>query len=148
MINSNYDSILGYIYQDELSIKRILSCLNESHIDIKLSTVRFIIDLFNNSQQLQNENKERFFSQFVSQELLSLLIETMISNESMSKINENPIKEVAEPVVNKGEESNSMEILGGHELDPEYEVCKLPLLKIRVAEILTNCFQILPSKVS
>ena len=131
-----------------MSNRKILGSQNEAHIGKKLSTDRFINDLFNNSQQLQNENKERFFSQFVSQELLSLLIETMIYNESMGKTTENSIKEVAEPVVNKVKDSNSMEILGEHELDPEYEVYKLPLLKIRVAEILTNCFQILPSKVS
>lgn len=140
MISINYDTILKYIYENEGTLEGILQGLNDSHIDSKLSTVRFLIDLFNSSKQLQSEAKEKFFSELIQEDLLHLFMEIMLYKENAVKV-----EETKSPV--KKENPNEI-IIGDEEMDEEYEVHKLALLKTRVAEILTNCFQILPSKVS
>lgn len=142
MISFNYDAILKYIYENEGTLGGILQGLNDSHIDSKLNTVRFLIDLFNSSKQLQSETKEKFFSELIQEDLLQLLMEIMSYKENLVKV-----EEEKKSLVKKEESLNEI-IIGDEEMDEEYEVRKLVLLKTRVAEILTNCFQILPSKVS
>jgi len=142
MISINYDVILKYVYEYEGTLKGILQGLSNVHIDVKLNTVRFLIDLFNSSKQPQIEAKEKFFTELIQEDFLKLLMEIMLYKESAAKGEE--IK------VAPGEKKEilSKPIIGDDEMDEEYEVHKLALLKTRVAEILTNCFQILPSKVS
>lgn len=119
----------------------ILQGLSSEHIDVKLNTVRFLIDLFNSSKQLQSEAKEKFFTELIQEDLLRLLMEIMLYKESV-------VKNEEAKIASENEEALSKPIIGDEEMDEEYEVQKLALLKTRVAEILTNCFQILPSKVS
>jgi len=128
MINANYESILKYVYENDSSLQEIIKGLNKKNIDQKLSATRFLIDLFNNSKQLQSTAKEQFFTQLTKEELLSLIIDILTYNEPFI------------PQANKIEDVKE-------EINAEYNISKLDLLKIHVAEILTNCFQILPSKV-
>ena len=140
--------------------------LNQSHIDAKLTTVRFIIDLFNNSKLLQIDSKQAFFSQLVKPELLSLLTEIMTYKEGpvptfvpvikgaavMGKIREEIVKltveEIVDAVVARVEKKETgLKIEGEEGIHAEFEIGKLELLKVHVAEILTGCLQILPSKV-
>ena len=165
MINVNFEAILRYVYENDSSLEEIMKGLSQSNIDEKLSTVRFIIDLFNNSKQLQSELKEAFFTQLVKEKLISLLIEIMTYNEYViaftTKIDNSIIqsddgeimqvmKRIIDSVEKRCQEPNTaiVKIPKGEEIDPEYEVKKIELLKVHVAEILTNCFQILPSTVS
>jgi hypothetical protein len=122
-------------------LEGILQGLSSEHIDVKLNTVRFLIDLFNSSKQLQSEAKEKFFTELIQEDLLRLLMEIMLYKESV-------VKNEEAKIASENEEALSKPIIGDEEMDEEYEVQKLALLKTRVAEILTNCFQILPSKVS
>jgi hypothetical protein len=126
MINANYESILKYVYENDANLEEIMKRLNKTSIDQKLYATRFLIDLFNCSKQHQSIAKEQFFTQLTKDELLSLLIEILTYNEPY-----------IEPTSIRIEE----------EKDPEYNVSKLDLLKTHAAEILTNCLQILPSKV-
>jgi len=128
MINGNYEFILKYVYENDSSLEEIIKGLNKTNIDQMLSATRFLIDLFNNSKQLQSTAKEQFFTQLIKEELLCLIIDILTYNEPLI------------PQANKIEDVKE-------EINAEYNISKLDLLKIHVAEILTNCFQILPSKV-
>lgn len=160
-MNTNYESILSYVYENEASLEGIIEGLSTNNINSKLCTVRFIIDLFNNSKPLQSESKENFFNQFVNEELLFLLVEILSYNESTIKLPANPnvveeteIKEILESIIDsvvttcsEEEDKKIIETAINDEIDLEYDVKKMELLKVHVAEILTGCFQILPSKV-
>lgn len=135
MIGANYDFILKHIYENKGTLEEILKGLAHTHIDSKLSTVRFLVDLFNSSKQLQSELKEKFFTELIQEDLLQILMDIMLYKEDVEE-------------AKKDSTAREEVIEGDEEIDQEYEVRKLALLKTRVAEILTNCFQILPSKVS
>jgi len=164
MINTNYEQILRYIYENATSLEQIMKGLNSSHIDSKLNTVRFIIDLCNNSKLLQIESKQLFFVQLVQPQLMSLLTEIMMYQENFPDqahthelISTNTaMREIVESMVDTavgqgqkdGEEGKTtLKIEGEEWIHSEFEVNKLELLKVHVAEILTGCLQILPSKV-
>ena len=169
MINLNYEVILRYIYENESSLEEIMKGLKQSHIDIKLSTVRFVIDLFNTSKQLQVESKQEFFTQLVKPELLSILVEIMAYKEgptagligNQEEIVKAIINDIVEAAVSSSVvplqhapegihqevKEKQLKIEGEDGMHAEFEIKKLDLLKVNVAEILTGCFQILPSKV-
>lgn len=170
MINTNYEFILKYVYENESSLEEIMKGLNNTHIDAKLNTVRFIIDLFNNSKQLQIESKQAFFLQLVRPELLAMLIDIMLYKEVPTFVPiirsdpkqtvEETVKATVRSIVDraiklateerKGSEKAErarLKIEGDELIHEDYEIKKLELLKVHVAEILTGCLQILPSKV-
>lgn len=158
MANTNYESTLRYIYENESSLTEIMKGLSVAGISTKLTTARFVIDLFNNSRQLQGTTKEQFFSQMIGEELLELLVGMLTLNErtvslpakaEATKGIKEIVKEVVEHIVEvvSNEEEKLMEMEDREEVDMEYDVKKLDLLKVHAAVILTNCFQILPSKV-
>ncbi len=136
MINLNYELILRYIYENESSLEQILRGLRQDHIDSKLNTVRFIVDLCNVSKQLLIESRQAFFARLIQPEVIGLLMDIMLYKEA-SKAGE---AKTSEP-------QRLQHIEGEGEFHDEYGVGKLGLLKTHVAEILTGCFQILPSKV-
>lgn len=139
MINSNYEIILKHVYDNKESLENIMKGLNEPHIDKKLNTVRFIIELLKNSKQFQNEAKERFFSELIKDDFISLLMEIMVYKET--KTNSVETK-------NAVLENGTARIIGDEEMDQEYGIYKLELLKNRVSEVLSDCLQILSCKVS
>eukprot|EP00826_Nyctotherus_ovalis_P066720 TRINITY_DN9893_c0_g1_i14.p1 TRINITY_DN9893_c0_g1~~TRINITY_DN9893_c0_g1_i14.p1 ORF type:complete len:158 (+),score=56.89 TRINITY_DN9893_c0_g1_i14:1324-1797(+) len=150
MINTNYESILKYVYENDSSLEGIIKGLENASIDTKLNAVRFVIELFNSSKQLQSEGKEQFFTQLIKEKLFALLVDILTYNERVLDFkedrtsDESQVKEVVQTVV------DTVVKLNGNresEIDLEYNVGKVDLLKVYVAEILTNCFQILPSKV-
>ncbi len=167
MINMNYEMILRYIYENESTLEQIMKNLCQNDIDSKLNTVRFIIDLCNVSKQLLIDSKQAFFTQLVQPGLFSLLVDIMMYKESVPAPDLSasaatpapPAQPSAAP--SGGDESRSkakpkppasmllkLRIEGDQTVHGEYEVGKLELLKVHVAEILTGCFQILPSKVT
>lgn len=161
MINVNYEVIINFVYENDSSLKEIIRGFNLTNIDAKLTTARFVNDLFKSSKQLQTAEKERFFSQLIKEELLSLLIEIMSYNEHFivhEETKRDAARGVVEPVVRltmkgrveekKMEEVKYLEMSGDQEIDREYNVHKLDLLKVHVTEILTNSVQILPSNVT
>lgn len=151
MINANYETILRYIYENESSLEQIMKSLCHENIDHKLNTVRFIIDLCNVSKQLLIESKQAFFTQLVQPGLLSLLVDIMTYKEpaTLSAKPVDPLPAKSDDNLKRAPESMllKLRIEGDEAVHDEYEVSKLELLKTHVAEILTGCFQILPSKV-
>jgi len=106
MINTNYEIILKYIYENQTCIDEIMKSLVNEHIDSKLNAVRFIIDLFNNSKQLMIESRQTFFSQMIKPKLMGLLIEIMAYKDTQTiptiKITESPetiIKKIVDQMV-------------------------------------------------
>ena len=163
MINANYEAILNYVYENESSLELILKGLNDPHIDAKLNAINFLVDLCNNSKLVQVETKQGFFSKLIDTDLFSMLTEIMIHKEQLAsknpEANPNACADPVEPLSEMktettGMKSNSEEkdcvkmpilkIEGEELMHKEYNVNKLDLLKIHVAEILTSCFQIMP----
>lgn len=150
MINTNYESILKYVYENDSSLEEIIKGLENASIDTKLNAVRFVIELFNSSKQLQSEGKEQFFTQLIKEKLFALLVDILTYGERVVDFREDKISDASQVKDAVQTVVDAVVRLNGYretEIDPEYNVGKVDLLKVYVAEILTNCFQILPSKV-
>ena len=121
--------------------------LRDTSIDSKLNTIRFIKDLFEASKFSQLVTKEAFFTKLVNSELIKEFVEIMMYTESeivtIRSDTESVVKDTVEYIVDSVERIH--EKLTENEAAIDFN--KLELLKANVVEVLTECFQILPSKV-
>jgi len=115
----NYQDILNCIFQNTSSISQIISSLTSPEVDKKISAVEFLLEICNNSKQLQTDLKKEFFEKLFNseliEELLNLIVKTNISNDISTHL--------------------------------AYKMPKTELLKTNASELFINCFQIMPSKI-
>lgn len=133
IIADNYQIILDYIFNDVNAVSVLLNNMRpETSFEIKLQTVKFVLDICNASKFIISDSKSDFFVSFMQKGFLSYLYELFKLPSTGIPTNENGVEECS-----KNSSDNLMD---------KDNVERIELIQVLASEILVKILQAIPQK--
>jgi protein phosphatase-4 regulatory subunit 3 len=131
VVHDNYQVILGYIFVDVNAPVQILKYMKpETSLEMKLQTVRFVLDICNASKLITTDAKNEFFVAFLQKGFLKYLYEFYKIPFSTNHLSENELSETTK-------NGSSDSLVNTNEVE---------LLQVLASELLVKILQTIPQK--